>query len=186
MAPRILDLNVVVTEAGRLIARVLGEDIEFTMQPAVDLWPIEADPARLQQALLNLAVNARDAMPDGGKLDIAVKENDGHVLMSFADTGKGIETEVKDKIFDPFFTTKGPTGGTGLGLSICYSIVKDHGGAIRLVSPPGEGAAFAVLLPAAGGQPSAVPRPSARRSRWHGVPRRCALAPRARGMSDAS
>jgi len=109
--------------------------------------PVRIDPDQIQQVFLNLLLNARDAMPDGGRLDIAVRESDGHVQMTFADTGVGIESEAKDKIFDPFFTTKGPTGGTGLGLSICYSIVKDHGGTIEVESSKDRGTKFIITLP---------------------------------------
>jgi signal transduction histidine kinase len=101
----------------------------------------------MQQVFLNLLLNARDAMPEGGRLDIAVQEADGHVLMTFADTGGGIDMDLKDKIFDPFFTTKGPTRGTGLGLSICYSIVKDHGGTIEVESEKKKGTKFSIRLP---------------------------------------
>jgi signal transduction histidine kinase len=109
--------------------------------------PVRIDPDQIQQVFLNLLLNARDAMPDGGRLDISVKESDGNVRMTFADTGGGIAPEAKDKIFDPFFTTKGPTGGTGLGLSICYSIVKDHGGTIEVESLKDRGTKFIITLP---------------------------------------
>jgi len=109
--------------------------------------PVKIDPDQMQQVFLNLLLNARDAMPDGGKLDISMKENDGRVRMVFADTGTGIESEVKDKVFDPFFTTKGPTRGTGLGLSICYSIIKDHGGTIEVESEKDKGTKFIIILP---------------------------------------
>ena len=101
----------------------------------------------MQQVFLNLLLNARDAMPDGGKLDIAVKRANGRVEMVFADSGTGIDLEAKDKVFDPFFTTKGPAGGTGLGLSICYSIVKDHGGSIEVESERNRGTTFTITLP---------------------------------------
>jgi PAS domain S-box-containing protein len=109
--------------------------------------PVKIDPDQMQQVFLNLLLNSRDAMPDGGKLDISVQESNGHVIMSFTDTGKGIDADVKDKVFDPFFTTKGPTRGTGLGLSICYSIVKDHGGAIEVSSEKDKGTTFTITLP---------------------------------------
>jgi signal transduction histidine kinase len=93
-------------------------------------------------------LNARDAMPDGGNLEITVKQADGNVEMLFKDTGRGIDPEVKDKVFDPFFSTKGPTQGTGLGLSICYSIIKDHGGTIEIDSEKGRGTQFTIRIPA--------------------------------------
>jgi signal transduction histidine kinase len=86
-------------------------------------------------------------MPEGGKLDISMKESEGRMRMVFADTGTGIETGVKDKVFDPFFTTKGPSRGTGLGLSICYSIIKDHGGTIEVESEKDKGTKFIIILP---------------------------------------
>ena len=86
-------------------------------------------------------------MPNGGKLDITVAESNNHVEIVFADTGGGIDIEVKDKVFDPFFTTKGPTRGTGLGLSICYSIIKDHGGTIEIDSAKDQGTKFIITIP---------------------------------------
>jgi len=109
--------------------------------------PLKLDPDQMQQVFLNLLLNARDAMPDGGKLDIAVKRANGRVEMVFADTGTGIDLDAKDKVFDPFFTTKGPSGGTGLGLSICYSIIKDHGGSIEVESEKNRGTKFTISLP---------------------------------------
>jgi signal transduction histidine kinase len=118
----------------------IGTDVRTTK-------PVKLDPDQIQQVFLNLLLNARDAMPDGGRLDIAVQEADGHVRMTFADTGVGIDGDVKDKVFDPFFTTKGPARGTGLGLSICYSIVKDHGGTIEVESEKNKGTTFIIDLP---------------------------------------
>jgi PAS domain S-box-containing protein len=109
--------------------------------------PIKLDPDQIQQVFLNLLLNARDAMPDGGRLDITVTQSNGHVEMVFADTGGGIDSELKDKVFDPFFTTKGPTRGTGLGLSICYSIIKDHGGTIEIDSEKNRGTKFIIKIP---------------------------------------
>jgi len=101
----------------------------------------------MQQVFLNLLLNARDAMPEGGRLDISVKQVNNHVEMVFADTGNGIDAENKDKVFDPFFTTKGPAKGTGLGLSICYSIIKDHGGSIEIDSARDRGTRFIIKMP---------------------------------------
>jgi signal transduction histidine kinase len=114
-----------------------------------DTPPLKIDPDQIQQVFLNLILNARDAMPDGGKLEISVKQSNGHVEMLFADTGQGIDAEVKDKVFDPFFSTKGPTKGTGLGLSICYSIIKDHGGTIEIDSEKDKGTRFIIKIPVA-------------------------------------
>ncbi len=112
-----------------------------------DVPPLTIDPDQIQQVFLNLILNARDAMPDGGRLDISVKRTNGHVEMIFSDTGAGIGAELKDKVFDPFFTTKGPTRGTGLGLSICYSIIKDHGGTIEIDSEKDRGTRFIIKIP---------------------------------------
>jgi PAS domain S-box-containing protein len=109
--------------------------------------PLKIDPDQIQQVFLNLILNARDAMPDGGSLDISVTQSQGNVLMRFADTGRGIDAEVRDKVFDPFFSTKGPTKGTGLGLSICYSIIKDHGGTIEIDSEKDKGTRFTIKMP---------------------------------------
>ncbi len=108
---------------------------------------LRIDPDQIQQVFLNLILNARDAMPDGGSLDISITQADGQVRMVFADTGTGIEAEVKDKVFDPFFSTKGPAKGTGLGLSICYSIIKDHGGTIEIDSTKEKGTKFIITIP---------------------------------------
>jgi PAS domain S-box-containing protein len=112
-----------------------------------DTPSLKIDPDQIQQVFLNLILNARDAMPNGGNLDISVKHFDGYVLMLFSDTGKGIDPEVRDKVFDPFFSTKGPAKGTGLGLSICYSIVKDHGGTIEIESEKDKGTRFTIKIP---------------------------------------
>ena len=112
-----------------------------------DTPPLKIDPDQIQQVFLNLILNARDAMPDGGSLDISVTQSNGNVLMRFVDTGHGIDAEVRDKVFDPFFSTKGPTKGTGLGLSICYSIIKDHGGTIEIDSEKDKGTRFTIKMP---------------------------------------
>jgi PAS domain S-box-containing protein len=112
-----------------------------------DTPPLKIDPDQIQQVFLNLVLNARDAMPDGGTLDIQIKQEDGNVEMLFADSGRGIDPEVKDKVFDPFFSTKGPAQGTGLGLSICYSIIKDHGGTIEIDSEKNKGTRFIIKMP---------------------------------------
>jgi Na+/proline symporter/signal transduction histidine kinase len=109
--------------------------------------PLTIDPDQIQQVFLNLILNARDAMPNGGSLDISLKHSDGNVLMLFSDTGCGIDPEVRDKVFDPFFSTKGPAKGTGLGLSICYSIIKDHGGTIEIDSEKDKGTRFTIKIP---------------------------------------
>lgn len=113
-----------------------------------DIPSVKIDPDQMQQVFLNLMLNARDAMPKGGRLFISMKQSAGLVEIVFSDNGHGIKTEIKDKIFDPFFTTKG-TSGTGLGLSICYSIVNDHGGTIDIESQEGRGTKIIIKIPAA-------------------------------------
>ncbi len=112
-----------------------------------DIPPLKMDPDRMQQVMLNLFLNARDAMPEGGNIFISLKPVDSMIELIFADTGCGIDSELKDQIFDPFFTTKSPAKGTGLGLSICYSIIKDHGGSIDIESEKGKGTRFIIRLP---------------------------------------
>jgi signal transduction histidine kinase len=108
---------------------------------------LRMDTDQIQQVLLNLLLNARDAMPEGGELHISITQSDGTVEMVFTDTGRGVDERIKDKIFDPFFSTKGPAKGTGLGLSVCYSIIKDHGGTIEVKQGEHHGASFIIRLP---------------------------------------
>jgi len=141
---------------------LISEDIELVTLLAPGLGQIKADPGQIAQVLVNLVVNARDAMPDGGKLSIET----GHVtfdptdvlmrigiiagryvLLAISDTGMGMTEEVRQHIFEPFFTTKAPGRGTGLGLSICYGIVTQHGGSIEVNSTPGQGTTFTIYLP---------------------------------------
>jgi two-component system NtrC family sensor kinase len=110
--------------------------------------PVKVDPDQMQQVFLNLVLNARDAMPDGGVLDISIRRQSGSVELIFTDSGPGIDPSIRDKIFDPFFSTKGPTRGTGLGLGISYGIINDHGGTIE-AAPAREGASFIIRLPIA-------------------------------------
>jgi PAS domain S-box-containing protein len=161
LAPKILDLNAVVTENLRMLTRLIGEDIDLLMTPAADLGPVKADPSQMEQVIMNLAVNARDAMPHGGKLTIetsnlTVDENYAriqaglppgeYVMLSISDTGSGMDAETQVHIFEPFFTTKG-VKGTGLGLSTVYGIVKQSGGYIFVNSDPGHGTTFRIYLP---------------------------------------
>jgi PAS domain S-box-containing protein len=162
----ILSLNRVVSDLGRLLARAIGERIELATRLGEGLWPVAADADQLAQVLLNLAVNARDAMPDGGPLAIETSNVDlaapppetalapgRYVALSVRDAGRGMSEEVRARLFEPFFTTK--ETGTGLGLATVYGIVRQAGGAIRVESRPGEGSAFTVYLPAA---PEEAPR----------------------------
>jgi two-component system cell cycle sensor histidine kinase/response regulator CckA len=161
LAPKILDLNSVVTENLKMLTRMIGEDIDLVMVPAAGLGPVRADAGQIEQVIMNLAVNARDAMPSGGKLTIetsnATLDEDqarlhppltpgNYVMLTISDTGAGMDSETQSRIFEPFFTTKG-TKGTGLGLSTVYGIVKQSGGYIWVHSEPGKGTSFKIYLP---------------------------------------
>jgi len=165
---KILDLGELVANIQNMLHRVIGEDIELVIssEPA-PLWPVKADPGQIEQVLLNLAVNARDAMPLGGKLilhtanvtvteasdqeDLGVTPNH-YVRLSVSDTGTGMTDEVKSHLFEPFFTTKEGGKGTGLGLATSYGIIKQSGGQITVASKPGSGSTFHIYLPRAGGE----------------------------------
>jgi PAS domain S-box-containing protein len=161
LAPKILDLNGVVTENLKMLTRMIGEDIELVMVPATGLGAVRADAGQIEQVIMNLAVNARDAMPSGGKLtietsNVSLDEEHAHVqaplkpgnyvMLAIGDTGAGMDSETQSHIFEPFFTTKGPKG-TGLGLSTVYGIVKQSGGYIWVDSEPGKGTTFKIYLP---------------------------------------
>jgi len=157
-----LDVNAAVAELERLLQRLLGEDIELQLRPSDEPLTVAADSAQLTQVLMNLAVNARDAMSDGGTLTIAtgrvvldeayadlksgVTPGD-YAMIRISDTGCGMDKETLSRIFEPFFTTKGKEKGTGLGLATSYGIVKQHGGNIWAYSEPGQGATFKIYLP---------------------------------------
>src|SRR5262249_13906952 len=158
--PKILDLNAVVTENLKMLTRLIGEDIDLVMVPGSDLGAIKADPGQVEQVIMNLAVNGRDAMPKGGKLtietsNVSLGENYGrfhagakpgeYVMLAISDTGAGMDVETQSHIFEPFFSTKG-TKGTGLGLSTVYGIVKQSGGYIWVYSEPGKGSTFKVYF----------------------------------------
>jgi PAS domain S-box-containing protein len=162
--PRVLDANSVFAEMERMLRRVIGEHIEFAVDLAPDLGLVRADPGQLEQVLLNLVVNARDAMPDGGTLRVTSRnaEVDLHssthplpadivpgryAVFSVADTGSGMDDETQQRIFEPFFTTKEQGKGTGLGLATVYGIVNQSGGYIGVRSAPGAGTTFEVYLP---------------------------------------
>jgi two-component system cell cycle sensor histidine kinase/response regulator CckA len=166
LQPAELDLNVIVAEAEKMLARVIGEDLHLVTRYAQGGAPVLADRGQLEQVLMNLVVNARDAMPHGGVLtvvtDIVTLDDPSllkrldlaagrYVRLQVVDTGVGMPPEVAAFIFEPFFTTKPPTTGTGLGLSMVYGIVKQSGGAIDLSTEPGKGATFSLYFPEAGG-----------------------------------
>jgi len=160
--PRILDLNVLLAEMEKMLRRLIGEDVELSTRRPQGLDRVKADPGQIEQILMNLVVNARDAMPDGGKLAIEVANVDlddafvrSHpgsrpgrfVIIEVSDSGMGMDAEVQSHIFEPFFTTKEAGKGTGLGLATVYGIVKQNDGYIEVESAPGRGATFRVYLP---------------------------------------
>ena len=161
--PRVIDLNGTVAGAERMLRRVIGEDVDMTLTLGGDAGSVHADAGLMQQVLVNLVLNARDAMPHGGKLAIATcAAPNGRARLTVSDTGCGMDPETKRRVFEPFFTTKGVGEGTGLGLSTCHGIVRQAGGSISVDSEPGRGTVFEVLLPAAGAEAhAAVPRPHA-------------------------
>jgi CheY-like chemotaxis protein len=161
LAPKILDLNGVVTENLKMLTRMIGEDIDLVKVPGTELGAVRADAGQIEQVIMNLAVNARDAMPSGGKLTIetsnvsldedyarlhAPLRPGNYVMLAISDTGAGMDSETQSHIFEPFFTTKGPKG-TGLGLSTVYGIVKQSGGYIWVYSEAGKGTTFKIYLP---------------------------------------
>jgi len=159
---RVLDVNTIVTEMGKMLPRLIGEHIEYSYAPDANLAPVFADPGQLEQVILNLAVNARDAMPSGGKLTVRTRNvtmssqeaskrppmtPGDYVMLSVSDTGFGMDEETKTHIFEPFFTTKSVGKGTGLGLATVYGVVKQSDGFVWVESAPGKGATFEIYLP---------------------------------------
>jgi PAS domain S-box-containing protein len=148
---RIVDLNDTVAGMEEMLRRLLGADIELTTVASGSPARVKADPGQIEQVIVNLAVNAKDAMPEGGQLCIKVGtvETDGMPQVTFAvqDTGEGMDAEVQSHLFEPFYTTKAKGKGTGLGLSIVYGIVRQAGGSINVSSLPGQGASFEIFLP---------------------------------------
>jgi nitrogen-specific signal transduction histidine kinase len=172
--PRVIDLNAVVEEMSRMLRRLIGEDVELDLRLARDAGAVFADAGQLQQVLMNLAVNARDAMPNGGRLTIetgrlAVERETPaqpapiapgeYARLTVRDTGTGMTPDVLARAFDPFFTTKEVGKGTGLGLSTVYGIVTQSSGHLRVDSAPGKGTAFEIVFPHAGdaAAPAATP-----------------------------
>ncbi len=162
---KITDINTIVRETVEILQRSIPKGIGIEMKLSEGLPGIKADPTQMQQVIMNLAINARDAMPDGGTMRIetsmvgmengaanGLSADDGFIRLSVSDTGKGIEKEHQVRIFDPFFTTKGPGEGTGLGLYIVHSVVTSHGGYINLYSEPNKGTRFNIYFPAHAGK----------------------------------
>ena len=170
LAPKMLDLNEVVAENLKMLTRMIGEDIDLVMVPGPALGAVRADPGQIDQVIMNLAVNARDAMPEGGKLtiettNVTLDENfarthtpltaGDYIMLAISDTGVGMDNDTQSRIFEPFFTTKGAKG-TGLGLSTVYGIVKQSGGFIFVDSQPQRGTAFRAYFPRVDGREDAA------------------------------
>ena len=150
LAPRVLDLHASVRKAERMLRRVVGEEVQLVLAPGAEPVNARVDPSQLDQILVNLVVNARDAMPRGGTITIATHvDAAGRGVLSVADTGIGMDEATRARIFEPFFTTKGVGMGTGLGLAMVYGAVTQHGGTIEVVTAPGHGARFDITLPLA-------------------------------------
>ena len=171
--PRVLDLNETVAGMHKMLERLIGENIEFAWKPGNDIWPVHIDPAQVDQILANLCVNARDAIPDSGRISISTENitiadeslnrhagfHPGqYVRLTISDDGCGMDRETLAKAFEPFFTTKVLGVGTGLGLSTVYGIVKQNGGFIHAYSEPGHGTTFRIYLPSHSGD-SVTTRP---------------------------
>jgi CheY-like chemotaxis protein len=164
LQPRVIDVRTVVLGMSKMLRRIVGENIHLSLERGTSAWPVKMDIGQLEQIVLNLVINARDAMPKGGQLtittkNIAVKEDPSnlgldvtlppgqYLELKIRDTGIGMDAATMARIFDPFFTTKGPGRGTGLGLSAVQEIVKQYGGSLSVKSEPGRGSVFCVFLP---------------------------------------
>ncbi|WP_437335888.1 ATP-binding protein [Sorangium sp. So ce394] len=170
--PTVVDPNALILGVEPLLRPLVGEDVELAVLPGSEIWPIHIDRGQFEQLLMNLAVNARDAMPAGGRLTIETAnttieagdaasrpeiEPGDYVELTVTDTGQGIDDAIRHYVFEPFFTTKEPGKGSGLGLATCHGIVKQHGGHIWFSSAPGQGTRFTICFPRVRGAPSEQP-----------------------------
>ncbi len=153
--PQVLDLNEVITEVEEMLRRSIGEHITLIVRPDPELPPVVCDRGQIEQLLVNLVLNARDAMPSGGNLVIDTGRHDDQARLRICDAGRGMTPEVVERAFEPFFTTKASGEGTGLGLATVYGIVSQAGGEVSIASQPGLGTTVTVLLPPAGSAESA-------------------------------
>ena len=175
LRPERLDLNQTLGHMEGMFRHLLGSDVEILIRPAADLHIVHADAGQVEQVIMNMVLNAHDAMPDGGKLTLETgnvtfdEENTdpysefkpgSYAMLAITDTGRGMSPEVKARVFEPFFSTKDVGKGTGLGLATCYGIIKQSGGHISVVSEPGQGTTFKIYLPQA---PSQTQSPAAGR-----------------------
>jgi CheY-like chemotaxis protein len=166
LAPRVIDLNSLLHDLEGMLRRLIGEDVELVFRPGLDVGPVRVDPGQMEQVVMNLAVNARDAMPRGGRLTVETAEVDAdelridgarwsiepgrYVRLRVSDTGVGMDEATLSRIFEPFYTTKPDGEGTGLGLATVYGIVKQSGGHILVDSAPARGTRFSIGLPRIG------------------------------------
>ena len=184
LQPRPLDLNAIIGDTHKMLGRLIGENVHLVMKPAVGLGTVNADPGQVEQIILNLAVNARDAMPQGGTLTFETRNVDldadyamlhpatlpgRYVMLAVSDNGTGMTQEVQGRVFEPFFTTKAEGEGTGLGLATVYGIVKQSGGNVWVYSEPGHGTTFRIYLPRVDRPNASVATPGASKAAPRGV-----------------